>query len=403
MLQFPYYYFTQAPPNPLLQLLIGGHDIKELNLKWLRSQMGLVSQEPVLFDTTIAENIRFGKENATMAEIEEAAKSSNAHDFISSLPDGYDTNVGEGGDQLSGGQKQRVAIARALLRDPKILLLDEATSALDSESERVVQNALDGACVGRTTIMIAHRLSTVQNADLIIVLDQGHLAESGTHSELLENNGLYFNLVNAQSRALLPEVGKYRSRGQSSPSRRRKSWREKSLPRSLRRASSITTSLRRLSAGSLRRNSSSVSTTETVEMNDSSTRTEDAVPEVVVNTAVLGNIAEEEELADVSTWRLLKNLSRGNWLALVVGIMASLLNGFFFPAFSIMFGEVLEVFSLPPAEVLGEIHIWGGLFLSLGVLLALSVFVKVCVCMYIYTSLSFTPPHTHTRRVFVST
>ena len=139
------------------QILIGKYAVKDLNLKYLRSIIGVVSQEPVLFDTTVVENIRFGRQDATMEEIVAAAKDANVHDFIKGLPNGYDTLVGERGTQLSGGQKQRVAIARALLRQPKILLLDEATSALDSESESLVQAALEKASHGRTTIVIAHR------------------------------------------------------------------------------------------------------------------------------------------------------------------------------------------------------------------------------------------------------
>ena len=154
-----------------------------------------MSQEPVLFNTTIAENISYGKESATIDEIVMAAHLANAHDFITDLPNGYDTIVGEGGFQLSGGQRQRVAIARALIRDPKILLLDEATSALDTESERMVHEALDRAREGRTTIIIAHRLSTIEAADVIVSIDNGTVVEVGSHDDLMSNKGLYHELV----------------------------------------------------------------------------------------------------------------------------------------------------------------------------------------------------------------
>ncbi|OMO52757.1 hypothetical protein COLO4_37004 [Corchorus olitorius] len=181
------------------EILLDGIAIDKLQLKWLRSQMGLVSQEPALFATSIKENILFGKEDASMEEVVEAAKAANAHNFISQLPQGYDTQVGERGVQMSGGQKQRIAIARAIIKAPQILLLDEATSALDSESERVVQEAIDQAAIGRTTIIIAHRLSTIRNADLIAVVQNGQVMETGSHDELIENeNGHYTQLVQLQ-------------------------------------------------------------------------------------------------------------------------------------------------------------------------------------------------------------
>ncbi|XP_048612890.1 ABC transporter B family member 14-like [Brassica napus] len=180
------------------EILLDGNDIKSLKLKWLRKQMGLVSQEPALFATTIASNILLGKEDAHMDQIIEAAKAANADNFIKSLPDGYSTQVGEGGTQLSGGQKQRIAIARAVLRNPKILLLDEATSALDAESEKIVQQALDNIMEKRTTIVIAHRLSTIRNVDKILVMRNGQVIEIGSHAELISRGGDYANLVNCQ-------------------------------------------------------------------------------------------------------------------------------------------------------------------------------------------------------------
>ncbi|CRK36735.1 hypothetical protein BN1708_007166 [Verticillium longisporum] len=194
---------------------LDGHDITKLNLRWLRQQMALVSQEPTLFGTTIFHNIRHGligtqHENESEEKLRElvigAAKKANAHDFITSLPEGYETNVGERGFLLSGGQKQRIAIARAIVSDPKILLLDEATSALDTKSEGVVQAALEVAAEGRTTITIAHRLSTIRDAHNIVVMSEGRIVEQGTHDELLELNAAYYNLVTAQNIAAVNEM-----------------------------------------------------------------------------------------------------------------------------------------------------------------------------------------------------
>ncbi|XP_076950101.1 ABC transporter B family member 1-like [Bidens hawaiensis] len=182
------------------QVMLDGHGIKGLNLKWLRQQIGLVSQEPALFATTITENILLGRPDASMVEVEEAGRVANAHSFIIKLPDAYDTQVGERGLQLSGGQKQRIAIARAMLKNPAILLLDEATSALDSESEKLVQEALDRFMIGRTTLVIAHRLSTIRKADLVAVLQQGGVLEIGSHDDLIAKgeNGVYAKLIKMQ-------------------------------------------------------------------------------------------------------------------------------------------------------------------------------------------------------------
>ncbi|GAM28104.1 hypothetical protein SAMD00019534_112800 [Acytostelium subglobosum LB1] len=181
------------------QILIDGEDIKKLNVRSLRSKIGLVSQEPVLFATSIAENIRYGKEDATQEEIEAAARQANAHSFIVNLPQGYNTMVGEKGVQMSGGQKQRIAIARAIIKNPNILLLDEATSALDSENERIVQEAIDILMKGRTSILIAHRLSTIRHADVIVYVKGGQVVERGSHEELIRLQGHYYGLVERQS------------------------------------------------------------------------------------------------------------------------------------------------------------------------------------------------------------
>ncbi|CAG8788594.1 4909_t:CDS:2 [Gigaspora margarita] len=188
-------------------VILDGHEIKSLNLTWLRRQIGLVSQEPILFSTSIAENVSYGligsiyenlPDNEKREMIENACKMANAHEFILNLPDKYETMVGQRGILLSGGQKQRIAIARAIIKDPKILLLDEATSALDTHSEDIVQNALDKASKGRTTIVIAHRLSTIRNATKIIVMNEGVIVESGTHNDLMDKKGCYSKLVEAQ-------------------------------------------------------------------------------------------------------------------------------------------------------------------------------------------------------------
>ena len=181
------------------EVLLDGTPLRELNVRWLRQQLGLVMQEPVLFDGSIGENIAYGKEGATQSEVEASARVANAHDFIFGLPDGYGTPAGQSGHTaLSGGQKQRIAIARAILKDPEILLLDEATSALDAESERKVQMALEKLMVNRTSLVIAHRLATVMNVSRIAVLDSGKLIAQGSHKELLLESELYANLAKLQ-------------------------------------------------------------------------------------------------------------------------------------------------------------------------------------------------------------
>ncbi|MFW7378613.1 MAG: ABC transporter ATP-binding protein [Oligoflexus sp.] len=180
-------------------ICLDGHDLRQLDSDWLHAQIGVVAQDPVLLSTSLAANIRYGKLDASDAEVEAAARAAHAHEFIMGFPQTYETVVGERGIQLSGGQRQRIAIARAMLKDPKVLVLDEATSALDAESEYLVQDALDRLLRGRTTVVIAHRLSTVRSADRVLVIDQGQVVQEGRHEALMaESDGTYYKLVQRQ-------------------------------------------------------------------------------------------------------------------------------------------------------------------------------------------------------------
>jgi subfamily B ATP-binding cassette protein MsbA len=180
------------------EVSVDGYNIKDVTMQSLRKQIGIVPQESILFRGPLKENIAYGKPNATQAEIENAAKLANIHNFISGLPEGYETKAGERGVRLSGGERQRIAIARAVLRDPRILILDEATSSLDSETEQLIQEALERLMQGRTTFIIAHRLSTVEHADRIVVLDKGEIAEIGSHEQLMAHDGIYKKLYSIQ-------------------------------------------------------------------------------------------------------------------------------------------------------------------------------------------------------------
>uniref|UniRef100_A0AC11D3K2 Uncharacterized protein n=1 Tax=Ovis aries TaxID=9940 RepID=A0AC11D3K2_SHEEP len=278
---------------------IDGQDIRTINVRYLREIIGVVSQEPVLFATTIAENIRYGREDVTMDEIQKAVKEANAYDFIMKLPNKFDTLVGERGAQLSGGQKQRIAIARALVRNPKILLLDEATSALDTESEAVVQAALDKAREGRTTIVIAHRLSTVRNADVITGLDDGVIVEEGSHDELMGKRGIYFKLVTMQTKGNELEL-------------------ENTPGESLSKIDDLYTSSQD-SRSSLIRRKSTRRSIHGSQSQDRKLSTEETL---------------DESVPPVSFWRILK-LNITEWPYFVVGVFCAIINGGLEPALSI--------------------------------------------------------------------
>ncbi|XP_058670941.1 ATP-dependent translocase ABCB1 isoform X2 [Ammospiza nelsoni] len=317
---------------------IDGQDIKSLNIRYLREVIGVVNQEPVLFATTIAENIRYGREDVTMEEIEKATKEANAYDFIMKLPNKFETVVGERGAQLSGGQKQRIAIARALVRNPKILLLDEATSALDTESESIVQAALDKAREGRTTVVVAHRLSTVRNADVIAVFEGGVIKELGNHAELLEKKGIYYKLVNMQSiEAEVPSSENYEYVLASSENY------ENVLPssenyenlHSVKSSESEPDSEESLTRG-LRRRSTRRSMKKPGEQNDS--------PDEEKSSPA-------EELPPASFLKIMK-LNKTEWPYFVAGTLCAIINGALQPAFSVIFSEIIGGFAFGKA---GEI------------------------------------------------
>ncbi|KAG4969760.1 hypothetical protein JHK84_035870 [Glycine max] len=293
------------------QVLLDNVDIKTLQLKWLRDQIGLVNQEPALFATTILENILYGKPDATMAEVEAATSAANAHSFITLLPNGYNTQVGERGVQLSGGQKQRIAIARAMLKNPKILLLDEATSALDAGSESIVQEALDRLMVGRTTVVVAHRLSTIRNVDTIAVIQQGQVVETGTHEELIAKAGTYASLIRFQEM-----VG---NRDFSNPSTRR--------TRSSRLSHSLSTKSLSLRSGSLRNLSYQYSTGA------------DGRIEMISNAET----DKKNPAPDGYFFRLLK-MNAPEWPYSIMGAVGSVLSGFIGPTFAIVMSNMIEVF-----------------------------------------------------------
>uniref|UniRef100_A0A8C3RHT2 ATP binding cassette subfamily B member 11 n=1 Tax=Cyanoderma ruficeps TaxID=181631 RepID=A0A8C3RHT2_9PASS len=325
-------------------ITLDGHDIRSLNIQWLRSQIGIVEQEPVLFATTIAENIRYGRDEATMEDIIQAAKQANAYNFIMDLPQQFDTHVGEGGSQMSGGQKQRIAIARALVRNPKILLLDMATSALDNESEAIVQEALHKARLGRTAISIAHRLSTIKAADVIVGFEHGRAVERGTHEELLQRKGVYFMLVTLQSK------------GDAAPNREETETAENNVVepnlenvQSFSRGSyqaSLRASLRQRSRSQL----SNVVPEPPLSIGGDPAESTYLTPSYGEDDGkAKKEPVEEEDAKPVPFTRILK-YNASEWPYLVLGSLAAAVNGAVNPLYALLFSQILGTFSILDEE-----------------------------------------------------
>ncbi|KAK9147148.1 hypothetical protein Sjap_007051 [Stephania japonica] len=332
------------------EVLIDGVNLKAFQLRWIREKIGLVSQEPVLFATSIKDNIIYGKEGSTLEEIKRACDLANATKFIDKLPQGLDTLVGQHGAQLSGGQKQRVAIARAVLKDPRILLLDEATSALDTESERLVQEALDRIMLKRTTVVVAHRLSTIRNADLIAVLHQGKLVEKGSHSDLIDDpDGAYYQLVHLQN--LNKESEEHilddRQKSEISIESGRQSSNHMSLRSLSRRSSGV---------GNSSRHSFSTSFRMPTGFN---------IQEIVL-TEPSTESSSSEQTHEVSLRRL-AHLNNKEIPIILLGTIAAMVNGFIYPSFGILFSGLAKSLYEPPSQLRKDSRFWSLMFVTAGV------------------------------------
>ncbi|XP_055772619.1 LOW QUALITY PROTEIN: ATP-dependent translocase ABCB1-like [Salvelinus fontinalis] len=345
------------------EITLDGRDIRTLNVKWLRENMGIVSQEPVLFGTTIAENIRYGREDATDEDIERAVREANAYDFISKLPDKLNTMVGERGAQLSGGQKQRIAIARALVKNPKILLLDEATSALDTQSESVVQAALDKARAGRTTIVIAHRLSTIRTADVIAGFSNGEVVEQGTHRELMDKKGVYYSLVMQQSQGK-PEEDEEDPVEEDNPPK------YEDLDDVLYDSSDMdeleVVNEEGIENGGFERNSIS---SGRVEMKLTRRKSKKSKKDKKKEK-------KPEEAPDIPFTRILA-LNKPEWPYMLVGTLSSLVGGAVYPCVAIIFAKIIGVFSEVDPEVKRQkTMMFSLLFLLIGGVAFVTYFLK---------------------------
>ncbi|KAL3850148.1 hypothetical protein ACJIZ3_012030 [Penstemon smallii] len=331
------------------EVLIDGINIKELQLRWIRGKIGLVSQEPVLFASSIKDNIAYGKDGASLEEIKTAAEHANAAKFIDKLPQGLDTMVGVNGTQLSGGQKQRIAIARSILKDPRILLLDEATSALDAESERIVQEALDRVMTNRTTLIVAHRLSTVKNADAIAVIHQGKIVEKGSHSELIRHpEGAYSQLIQLQ------EFDK----GLAQNSGNDKSGEEINADSGVSQGS--------FENGDSNRHSFSLSIGAPAQVN---------VPETAIEVSKTPASSKPKMEYKALLYRL-ACMNKPEIPELLLGSLAAVVNGATLPLFGLLFSSMIRTLYEPAHKLREDSKFWACMFVVLGVASLLAIPLK---------------------------
>ncbi|KAM3968871.1 LOW QUALITY PROTEIN: multidrug resistance protein homolog 49-like [Aphomia sociella] len=353
---------------------LDGKDLKNLNLSWLRSSLGVVGQEPVLFRGTIHENIAIGFPDATREEVQRVAEIAFAHDFITHLPNGYDTTIGERGASLSGGQKQRIAIARSLLREPAVLLLDEATSALDPHSERQVQAALDRASVGRTTLIVSHRLSTIVNADRIICMDQGCIVETGTHDELMKAKGFYYKLVTSGNENQEPDVI------ETLPEETTGEEEVAEVPLAPRHDIKRRSTRRVHRHHSMKRDSHDWMTPRGSISSVISTGLQNFVYNADFEEEE--EMDKEEEVKPVSDWQLLK-LNGPEWPLILVGSISAFLQGACFPVFALLFGYASGIFVYNRNE---DIIYYADLYSGMFVVVAAIAGVAMCLQSTTFTN-----------------
>uniref|UniRef100_A0A1I8BXK5 ABC-type xenobiotic transporter n=1 Tax=Meloidogyne hapla TaxID=6305 RepID=A0A1I8BXK5_MELHA len=368
-------------------VLLDDHDLKRLNVRWLRDQIGVVSQEPILFDGTLEDNIMLGNENASKEQLLESCRLANAFEFIQKLSDGLQTRVGERGAQLSGGQRQRIAIARALIKNPKVLLLDEATSALDTESEALVQKALNKAQEGRTTIIVAHRLSTIRDVDQILVFKEGRIVEVGTHTELYNQHGIFYEMVNQQQ---IHKKEAERALGILEENGSNKNGEEQTGDiEPVAQTSGDTQPLLASSIGSVRSlkgATSSASPRKTPQHTPSKSvpspgplkglrRRRTSETSDVVQISQMQLEVEESEIKPSSIAKVFK-FNKGNWSFAFLGLFGCTISGLVVPFFALVYAQIFAVFSEPPEELRRDSLFWSAMFIVLGFFSALGFFIS---------------------------